>query len=539
MKIMKLKKWAALTLCGVLMLSMLTACQGDSTESESVVQSEVSSSVADPVQAAIQARKDSGEYPKLVIAFPTVTGRPAGADRIQEKLNAYTEEKLGISVELEIMDMASYPQSMTLMLSSGEQADIFNAVSMGYSACANKGYCLDMGEDNLLETYGANIMEVLNPLYIEASKVDGIQYGLPQNRDMASGQGGYVIPKRFLDEIGFDYESMRTEESSDYIYTDIETIDEIYAQLHEKYPDMHVFLPNKSSHLRNVLQYDGLGDNFGVLMDPLNTLEVSNLFESEEFLETCKRYYEWNQNGYISKDALTDTATPQEQIKAGTGISHLCALKPGILQSQEQATTLPGQPTEELVIFQVLDDFMNSGAINGMNWCINSSTEYPVEAMQVLNLLYSDSVAASLLAWGEENVDYVKTDDGHITFPEGVDASNAEFSHSVNWLFPNQYITEVWVGQELNVYEETEKFNDNSKKSKALGFSFDNSSVMTEYTALVNVQNEYINQIMLGFVEPEAALKEMNEKLYAAGLEKYMAEKQKQLDVWAAANGVA
>ena len=41
-----------------LMLSMLTACQGDSTESESVVQSEVSSSVADPVQAAIQARKD-------------------------------------------------------------------------------------------------------------------------------------------------------------------------------------------------------------------------------------------------------------------------------------------------------------------------------------------------------------------------------------------------------------------------------------------------------------------------------------------------
>ena len=71
MKIMKLKKWAALTLCGVLMLSMLTACQGDSTESESVVQSEVSSSVADPVQAAIQARKDSGEYPKLVIAFPT------------------------------------------------------------------------------------------------------------------------------------------------------------------------------------------------------------------------------------------------------------------------------------------------------------------------------------------------------------------------------------------------------------------------------------------------------------------------------------
>lgn len=536
---MRLKKWTAFILGGAMMLGTLTACQNNSGDSGAGVPSNVSSGAEDPVQAAIQARKDSGEYPTIVVAFPTVTGRPAGADRIQEKLSAYTEDKLGISVELEIMDMASYPQSMTLMLSSGEQADIFTALAMGYSSIVNKGYCLDMNEENLMETYGANILDVLNPLYIEASKVDGVQYGLPQNRDMASGQGGYVIPKRYLDGIGFDYESMRTDKDSDYIYTDIETIDEIYAQLHSKYPDMHVFLPNKSSHLRNVLQFDGLGDNFGVLMDPLNTLEVSNLFESEEFLETCKRYYEWNQNGYISKDALTDTATPQEQIKAGTGISHLCALKPGILQSQEQASTLPGQPTEELVIFQVLNDFMNSGAINGMNWCINSGTEYPVEAMQVLDLLYSDPVAANLLAWGEENVDYVKTEDGHITFPDGVDASNAEFSHSVNWMFPNQYITEVWVGQELDVYEQTEEFNDNSKKSKALGFSFDNSSVMTEYTALINVQNEYINQIMLGFVEPEAALKEMNEKLYAAGLEKYMAEKQKQLDAWASANGVA
>ena len=40
------------------------------------------------------------------------------------------------------------------------------------------------------------------------------------------------------------------------------------------------------------------------------------------------------------------------------------------------------------------------------------------------------------------------------------------------------------------------------------------------------------------FVEPEAALAEMNQKLYDAGLEKYMNAKQEALDQWARENGI-
>ena len=36
----------------------------------------------------------NAEMPTVVMAFPTWTGRPAGADRIQERLSAITEEKL-------------------------------------------------------------------------------------------------------------------------------------------------------------------------------------------------------------------------------------------------------------------------------------------------------------------------------------------------------------------------------------------------------------------------------------------------------------
>lgn len=50
--------------------------------------------------------------------------------------------------------------------------------------------------------------------------------------------------------------------------------------------------------------------------------------------------------------------------------------------------------------------------------------------------------------------------------------------------------------------------------------------------------DEYAKQIMFGLVEPENGIAEMQAKLEAAGLEDYMAAKQKALDEWAAANGI-
>ena len=66
----------------------------------------------------------------------------------------------------------------------------------------------------------------------------------------------------------------------------------------------------------------------------------------------------------------------------------------------------------------------------------------------------------------------------------------------------------------------------------------DSSSVANELTALTNVYNTYYKSLECGAVDPETTVAKMNEELYAAGLQTYMDEKQRQLDEWAAANGV-
>ena len=124
---------------------------------------------------------------------------------------------------------------------------------------------------------------------------------------------------------------------------------------------------------------------------------------------------------------------------------------------------------------------------------------------------------SNLLCWGEEGKEWQKTEDGHITFAEGVTAENSEYYNNVNWQTPNQFIAEIWQGDSLDIWERMEKFNSESVKSIALGFSFDNSAVSSTYTALMNVYDGYVKALFYGFTNPETGIPEVVDKLNAAG----------------------
>lgn len=525
-------------LCLVLVMGTLAACGGSGggsaggTTAPTKAADDGGTANSDAGSKETASKPADGNYPLVVMAMMNFSGSPAGLDRIQKLISAYTEENLGISFQLMIMDSASYKQNMTLMLTSGEQVDIFNAIGVGYTSCVNKDYCLDLEEDDLIATHGAGILETMDKTYVDACRIDGTLYGLPQQRDMAAGLMGIAIGAEYLDGIGYDYASKYANEGDEAIYTDLDEISEIFAQLHEKYPDKYVFAPQEAT-ISQGPKVDAIGgDTFGVLLDPENSLKVDDLYGSDIFRKFCDVFYGWNQAGYISADALTDDTAATSQVKAGTTMSYATATKPGIKQ---QESNLCGR---DMIIFQCGDDFMKSSAVAGMPWCINSNTADPVAAMKILNAFYTDPYLSNLLCWGEEGKEWQKTEDGHITFAEGVTAENSEYYNNVNWQTPNQFIAEIWQGDSLDIWERMEKFNSESVKSIALGFSFDNSAVSSTYTALMNVYDGYVKALFYGFTNPETGIPEVVDKLNAAGLQEYIQAKQEALDKWAADNGV-
>lgn len=151
-----------------------------------------------------------------------------------------------------------------------------------------------------------------------------------------------------------------------------------------------------------------------------------------------------------------------------------------------------------------------------------------------MNWIYKTKEANDLLNWGIEGTDYVVQDDGTINYPDGVNADNVGYHQDYGWGQPNQYNSYVWSGNEPDIWDQYQAFRDSAVVSKAYGFTFDATPVLDEVAALTAVSDQYLATIAAGAVEPEQGIKEFNDALYAAGLQKVMDEKQAQLDEWLA-----
>ena len=464
------------------------------------------------------------ETQKVVMGF-LAFNQPSAEDEemVEEAINEITRKSIGVEVDLLIMDAASYNQQIPLMLSGGEQLDIYNAIGVGFSSMVNSGYTLDLEENDLIQTYGQGIIDTMGE-YIDGCRVGGVMYGLPQNRDLA-GPSGYAVVAEYLDTIGFEYNPDEINKITQ------EELEQMLADLHAAYPDKITMVTQPTARTQILCDYPG-GDWFGVLMNPESSLEVTDLYSSEEYLNICKMYYNWNQLGYISADALTDSNASYTQVPSGKGMAYGCGIKPGIIQ---QESTSNGRQT---AMFQIEDEYLlASSSLSNMPWRINSNTEYPEAAMKLLNEFYTNAELSDLLCYGIEGSHYAVNEEGLYTYPEGVTAEDAGYHPNITFLMPNEFIAGVWEGNSADVWTDTKDMNEKAIKSIAIGFTFDNSELTAEYTALNNIYEEYRYQLEYGFLEPESGISEMVERMEKAGLQKYIDAKQEQLNKWAEETG--
>ena len=206
-------------------------------------------------------------------------------------------------------------------------------------------------------------------------------------------------------------------------------------------------------------------------------------------------------------------------------------LKPGFDTQESQVVG------EEVVSVALTECYTTSTIVQTAQWCIPHNATEPEAAMRFLNLLYTDTELINLFDWGIEGTHYVKTEDGHITYPEGVDSENSGYSLGLGWIFGNQYLSYVWEGDDLDLYDQLKEFNDSALKSGAFGFVYDSNNVKTEVAAVSNVLNEYRAGLEFGVMDPETTLPEFLGALDAAGINTIIEEKQRQLDEWVAAQG--
>ena len=120
-------------------------------------------------------------------------------------------------------------------------------------------------------------------------------------------------------------------------------------------------------------------------------------------------------------------------------------------------------------------------------------------------------------------------EDGHITFPAG---KNDNAFVGMASQMPNQFITYVWEGNPLNLWENMQEYNESALQSCEIGFNFDISQVKSEFIAVNNVYFKYKRIVENGLVDPKEGVRAMLKELDENGLENVIREKRKQFLKW-------
>lgn len=455
---------------------------------------------------------------ELTVAFSAYNAIPSNMQEVQDAINKITLPKINATVKLTPINVGSWAQQSNLMLSSNEKLDLMFVSGRTYTSYVAKSQLMKL--DPLLDQYGQDIKKIFDPASLNATKVNGSTYAIPSNRDLAVNFG-VNIKKEYLDKYKIDANSIKT----------LDDLEGAFKTIKSAEPNLTPLVPQTSglSFLDSYRWFDNLGDAIGVLPNFDNNLKVVNLYETPEYAAFVKKMRSWYTAGYIMQDAATNKDGSFALLKAGKGIAYLTNQKPGMDMQDSRGAGTP------MATIPLTPATMTTSTVATIMWGIPINAKKPDKSMQFLNLMYSDKDIVNLLDWGIEGKDYVKKADnsGVIEYPAGMDAKSVAYALNQGWMFGNQFLSHVFTGDDPKIWEKMDSFNKQATKSKALGFSFSPDPVKTEYAAVTNVLNQYKLALETGSVDPDKILPEFIAKLKSSGIDKIIAEKQKQLDEWA------
>lgn len=468
----------------------------------------------------------AGKPEKVVFAYLSFNKIPEDLSDIENVLNDYMRDKINVEVELKLYGPAEYEQRVNLALQSGEQLDLFTTYG-GFSGYVSRNQLYPL--DDLLETHGKDLLAILEkdfgPDMLKATTVNGKIYGIPVNK-------GFALPATFvydadrMQELGFTADDINR----------LEDLPVIFEALKQQYPEVVPFGPvnvNPSDTylidwLIDIHEVDTLTDRSFVGVVFGDSGKVVNLYETDEFRHAVQMMYEWNQKGYLQKDAATTTISMSELIASGSGFSFMAGYA-----GLQAGKALGAQMNKNIETKRLTEEYFDTASINNVVWMLSGSTKAPEAAMKFLNLFYTDPFVINTILYGIEGRDYVKVDEHHVRFPDGMTASDVPYTAQLSTgMIGSESLQYQFEGTDWSDVEFKLKENKETKRSPYFGFIFDMSDVRTEMSAINNVKNQYVPGLITGSLDPETTIPKFLEALKDAGADRVIQAKQEQLDRW-------
>lgn len=519
---MKRTRLMVFCLIAILCVSSLAGC-GNSTGS-------TTGTVANGTTVAGETNAAPAKVEKVVFSYLSFNRIPTDIERISEAVNKITREKYGVEVELQISGPAEYTQKVNLALQSGSQVDLFLpglGQFMTYVA-RNQAYPME----GLIDQHGKEMKEIITKDFgedlLKATTVNGHLYSIPVNKGMS-------IPLNFMYNADMLKEAGLTADD----ITSMEDLPKVFAAVKAKFPDVVPFTPINVNptdtgllyYLRGAYEVDLLSEssNVGVLIG--DSKKVENFFASDVFKKGVYMMRDWYQSGYLQKDVATTTSNSSEMISSGRAFSFM-----GGYSGMEASKAISAQTSKNISSKRLAPFYFDTSATNAVVWMMSSTTKVPEAAMRFLNATYADKDVLNTILYGIEGEDYVKVDENHVRYPDGLDAQTVKYTAQLcSGLMGSESLQLQPEGMNMEDVAFKLKENKETKRSPNFGFMFDPTDVRTELAAISNVTNQYLPVLVSGSVDPEISLPKFIQALNDAGAQTLIQKQQEQYDKWLAA----
>lgn len=218
-------------------------------------------------------------------------------------------------------------------------------------------------------------------------------YGLPTNGEHCQIQG-FEYNREIAEQYGLDLSAVRTPEN----------LTPVFAELQRKAPDITpIFIRPFTSFTGQV---DFLDNGYGVLTEDSGST-VIDLYRTEAIASLMRLFYSWQQSGYVF-DYLQDGMAASFYLASGQVFGTITSGKVGFAA---QETKNLGHEMEFLPFSA---PYSTTTSQSTFWYVIPASCQEPEKAMQLLNLMYTDSNVSNLIMYGLGGVHYRRTSAGSI-----------------------------------------------------------------------------------------------------------------------------
>jgi putative aldouronate transport system substrate-binding protein len=444
---------------------------------------------------------DSGGAP--TITWWMVGSTQPGFKEDVKILSGYVEEKIGVRLDIKQAPWADAEQRFTTMINSGEYFDIMFVWGNNYSRYATLGAFADLTE--LLPTEAPQLYEYIPNLLWEGVKIKGRLYSVPTYKD-SSITGYYFWDHAFVKKYNIDL----NRHGWPYLDTVFRKI-----KAGENNPRFYPFILSRSSNIFLTENYDDLSVN----IEPMGVRHndgrrrVVNLLEQPDILEAYRYLHNWYKDGIINPDAnMIDEVPPARcffMAQAWPSVAISYAISAGIEQYDPVRCFGPSYST---------------GSIQGSMNAISANSKYKKEALRLLQLVNTDTKFRDMLHLGIEGKHFEYVNDG-----------TAARRLRTDWPLVNYQQGSYFIETPLDAvppgyWDEVRQQNQEADPSVMLGFMMDLEPVLGEVINCRSAWEKYKTDLLTGAADPEQTIPIAIAELKRCGLDKVMAEAQRQVD---------